>query len=105
MPAQPDGLFSVASVDCPLSLSGTEGSPMKVKVEKRGGELVLRIPEQVAESVGLGQDEEVEIRALGAMLVIWSSSRPSLEDLLEQVTEENLHDEWETGPPVGREIW
>jgi antitoxin MazE len=78
---------------------------MKVKVEKHGGELVLRIPEQLAESTGLGKDEEVEIRAVGATLVVWSGSRPSLEDLLEQVTEENLHGEWETGPPVGREIW
>lgn len=78
---------------------------MKVKVEKRGGELVLRIPERVAEEVGLGQDEEVEIRAVGTTLVVWSGSRPSLEDLLEQVTDENLHSEWETGPPVGREIW
>ncbi|HSF43436.1 MAG TPA: hypothetical protein VLT87_26795 [Thermoanaerobaculia bacterium] len=30
---------------------------------------------------------------------------PSLEELLDQVRDENLHPEIDTGPPVGREIW
>jgi len=29
----------------------------------------------------------------------------ALEDLLAQVTEDNLHGEIETGPAVGREVW
>jgi antitoxin component of MazEF toxin-antitoxin module len=29
----------------------------------------------------------------------------SLEELLAQVTDDNLHEEVETGPPVGREVW
>lgn len=105
MPAQPDGLFFLASVDCPLSPTGTEGSPMKVKVEKRGGELVLRIPERVAKALDLAEDTEVELARLGGSLLVTPTSLPSLEELLEQVTEENLHGEIETGPPVGREIW
>ena len=78
---------------------------MKVKVEKRGGELIVKIPEQVAKALGLEDGTEVRLARLGESLLVTPSSVPSLEDLLEQVTEENLHGEWETGPPVGREIW
>ena len=28
-----------------------------------------------------------------------------LESLLEQITPENLHPDWETGPPQGKEFW
>ena len=31
--------------------------------------------------------------------------RFDLESLLEQITPENLHPEFETGPPRGREVW
>lgn len=78
---------------------------MKVKIEKRGGELVLRIPEQVAKALDLERGTEVELARLGGALLVAPSSLPSLEDLLEQVTEENVQGEIETGPPVGREIW
>lgn len=105
MPARPDGLSFVASVDFPLSPSETEGSPMKAKVEKRGGELILKIPKRVAKALELEEGTEVELARLGGSLLVTPSSVPSLEDLLEQVTEENLHGEIETGPPVGREIW
>lgn len=29
----------------------------------------------------------------------------SLDALLRQVTPANLHDEWDTGPAVGKEVW
>ncbi|MFP5284515.1 MAG: AbrB/MazE/SpoVT family DNA-binding domain-containing protein [Thermoanaerobaculia bacterium] len=77
---------------------------MKAKIEKRGGELILRIPERVAEALELEEGTEVELARLGGSLLVTPSSVPSLEDLLEQVTEEKLHGEIETGPPVGREI-
>ena len=30
---------------------------------------------------------------------------PTLDELLERVTPENLHGEWDTGKSVGRETW
>jgi antitoxin MazE len=82
-----------------------EGSQMKAKIEKRGGELILKIPERVAEVLELEEGTEVELARLGGSLLVTPGTVPTLEDLLEQVTEDNLHGEIETGPPVGREIW
>jgi antitoxin MazE len=31
--------------------------------------------------------------------------RYTLEELLAGITDENRHPEWDTGPPVGKEIW
>lgn len=31
--------------------------------------------------------------------------KPTLEELLAEATEENLHSEIETGTPVGKEVW
>jgi antitoxin component of MazEF toxin-antitoxin module len=40
-------------------------------------------------------------------LVVTPEREPEwrLEELLEKVTEENIHREWETGPTQGEEIW
>jgi uncharacterized protein (DUF433 family) len=32
-------------------------------------------------------------------------SHPTLDDLLQGITDENRHEETDTGPPVGRETW
>ena len=29
----------------------------------------------------------------------------TLESLVEQITDDNRHDEIDTGPPVGKEVW
>jgi len=33
------------------------------------------------------------------------SHKPTLEELLEAMTEENLHGEIDFGPPAGKEVW
>jgi antitoxin MazE len=78
---------------------------VKAMVAKRGGELILQIPERVAKALHLEEGTEVELARLGRSLLVTPGTVPTLEDLLEQVTEDNLHGEIETGPPVGREIW
>ena len=105
MPVRTDGLSVVVSVDCLLSPPGTKELRVKATVVKRGGDLVLQIPERVAKALNLEEGAEVELARLGGSLLVTPGTVPTLEDLLEQVTEDNLHDEIETGPPVGREIW
>ena len=41
----------------------------------------------------------------GAVIKTIRPARYELDDLLSQVREDNLHDEIETGKPVGREAW
>jgi len=80
---------------------------MKKRVGKWGNSLAIRIPKAFAVEIGLEEDSAVELSLVNGELVVAPRSRTPLrlEQLLEQVTEENMHDEVKTGPAVGREAW
>jgi antitoxin MazE len=69
--------------------------------------LAVRIPESFAIETHLEQDTVVELTAAEGKLIISpvTCRELTLEQLLEGVTPENLHDEFETGPAVGVEAW
>ncbi len=80
---------------------------MRTRVKKWGNSLALRIPKPFAIEIGLERDSPVEVSLVNGHLVIAPVVEPTLtlEHLLAQVTEDNLHSEIETGPAVGREVW
>jgi antitoxin MazE len=80
---------------------------MLAHVQKWGNSLALRIPQSVAREIGLSRDSSVEISLVDGKLVVAPvvKRKVTLEKLLAQVTEQNLHHEVETGPAVGREAW
>jgi antitoxin MazE len=80
---------------------------MKTRVRKWGNSLALRIPKAFAAEAGLYEDARVELSLSKGKLVIQPlpANAPTLEELLEGVTDANLHGEWDTGPAVGREVW
>lgn len=80
---------------------------MKTKIQKWGNSLAVRIPKPFADDLGVGQDAEVELSLDDHELVIRPVSDPtySLAELLDQVTDENLHDEVSAGDAVGAEVW
>ena len=80
---------------------------MKTKVQMWGNSLALRIPKSFADETHLGPDTLVEISLVEGTLVISlaRSAGVQLEQLLAGVTEDNLHQEWGTGTPLGREVW
>ena len=80
---------------------------MQTQVKKWGNSLALRIPKSLAEQLALKTNTEVEIQVVGDQLMIKPLPEPelTLEDLLAQITEENLHQEVETGAAVGQEFW
>jgi len=80
---------------------------MQSKVQRWGNSLALRIPKAFAKDLGLGEDSPVEISVTGRDLVVSPQApRPlTLQQLLEGITDENLHDEIATGPAVGNEVW
>ena len=80
---------------------------METRVQKWGNSLALRIPKPLADQIGLEPDSPVELSLRGKELVIEpvSPSDLNLDDLLARVTEDNLHGEVDTGPPIGREVW
>jgi antitoxin MazE len=80
---------------------------VKVKVQRWGHSLAVRIPKAFAADTRIRQDTEVELSIDQGRLII-SPVPPggiTLEELLEGVTPENLHGELGKGPAVGAEAW
>lgn len=80
---------------------------METRVKKWGNSLALRIPRALASQIGLESGSPVRLSLRRKELVIVPVPRPrlTLDDLLAQVTEENLHAETDTGRVVGGEEW
>ena len=79
---------------------------MEARIQKWGDSLALRIPESFAVGIHLKQGTLVEMSLRDGTLVV-EPLHPSvtLDDLLKDVTPENLHTEFDTGPAVGSEVW
>ncbi len=80
---------------------------MRTRVQKWGNSLALRIPKSFADDVDLAPGSPVEVSIVDGKLVVAPVVEPglSLEDLLAQVNERNLHREVDTGPALGDETW
>ena len=80
---------------------------MQMTLETWNGGLGLRIPDSVVTAARLRPESLVDIDVQDGRLVVTSlnSTSSRLNDLLAQVTDENLHEEFATGPAVGREAW
>ena len=80
---------------------------MKARIQRWGNSLALRIPKAFAVEARLEENSPVELALQKGKLIIQAlSPEPlTLEELLQGVTDENLHGEQWTGPAVGREVW
>lgn len=80
---------------------------MITRIQKWGNSLALRIPKSFAVEAGLKQNASVQIILQdGKLVVLPLPEKPnSLDDLLAEVTEQNLHHEFNTGSAVGNEAW
>ena len=80
---------------------------METRIQKWGNSLALRIPKPFAAEVGLEPGSFIELTLVNGKLVITPVTKPALtlEQLLAQVNEHNLHGELDTGPAVGNEVW
>jgi antitoxin MazE len=79
---------------------------MQARIQKWGNSLAIRIPKPFALEVGLEQNSLVVVSVSEGKLIL-EPVKPSysLEELLAQVTPDNVHQEIETGLPVGNEAW
>lgn len=80
---------------------------MLTKIQKWGNSLALRIPKTFALDAKLENDSTVEISFVDGKIVIKPVTAPewTLEKLLAEINEENMHTEVDTGAPVGNEVW
>jgi antitoxin MazE len=78
------------------------------KIQKWGNSLAIRIPKLMANEMKVEDGALVQMTMREQALIIEPCSEDkewALSGLLAQVTDDNRHEEWEKGGPVGREIW
>jgi antitoxin MazE len=80
---------------------------MQTRIQKWGNSLAIRIPKPFALEIGLEPNSVVEVSVSAGRLLLEPVVEPeyTLEQLLAQVNEANLHPEVATGPAVGYEVW
>ena len=81
---------------------------MTARVQKWGNSLAVRIPRSFAKEAGLEEGTPVEVTLDKRRIVVRSAApkrQYTLEELLAGVTKKNVHPEFDTGRPVGKEIW
>ena len=77
------------------------------RIQKWGNSLAVRIPKVFADEINLVENASIRMMLKDGALVITPGDEPkwNLEELLAGVTEENIHADWETGGPTGKETW
>jgi len=80
---------------------------MTSKIQKWGNSLAIRIPRNVALETQLKAGYEVDLSVDNGKIVITATKCPifQLEELLKDITEENIHAEISTANAVGNEVW
>lgn len=81
---------------------------MMVKVLKWGNSLALRIPKAFAREIEIEENSSVNLTLVDGKISVEPVSikyEYKLDELIEQVNENNLHCEYDTGKPRGKEIW
>ena len=79
---------------------------MKTTIQKWGNSLAVRIPRPFAEEIDLRENSPVDLTIRsGKLIIVPAEPEITLESLVEQITDENRHDEIGTGRSVGNEVW
>lgn len=80
---------------------------MRVRVQKRGNSLALRIPKSFATETSIKVGSTVNLSLHDGKLVIEPllPKTYDFKDLLSRVKESNIHKETFSDAPAGRELW
>ena len=83
---------------------------MTTTIQKWGNSQAIRLPKAILESLLLKENDTVEIKAVNDSIVIRKASRKrraktSLEERFRNYTGKYLHEEYDWGSPVGKEVW
>jgi antitoxin MazE len=78
---------------------------MEAVLKKWGISLGIRIPNLIVRELSLKDGSCVEIKDKGNEIIIKPKQKNKLSEMLNEISEQNIHKEIETGDPVGKEIW
>jgi antitoxin MazE len=77
------------------------------RIRKWGNSYAIRIPKEKLEESGIRPDDMVEVHSESGHLTVTPVQKPkyTLDELLAQMTPDNLHEEIQTGNATGAEVW
>lgn len=80
---------------------------MRIKIQKWGNSLALRIPKAFAFQSRIRQDEYVNLTLDNDKIIVEpiEEKKYSLEELVSGIKKSNLHSEIDSGKKVGAEQW
>ena len=81
---------------------------MQAQIERWGDNLVVRIPESILASTGFVESSAVDVECVRRGQIIIRPTAPScltLDELIDGITDQNLHSEVDVGAAVGAEVW
>jgi antitoxin MazE len=74
------------------------------KIQKWGNSFAIRLPVSFCKRIGITEDTVVNIIQEDDRIII-EKPKYTLSELLEGITDENMHGEYDTGEAVGKEVW
>jgi len=77
---------------------------MTISVKKWGNSLAVRVPKDIAKTLAIKNNTNLEIEIVDNALVLKPKKNSYLEELVSQINSSNLHREIET-TRVGNEEW
>ena len=78
---------------------------MEARIQKWGNSLGIRIPMTIIKDLSLKNGSTVEIEELEDKIIINPIKKNDAMDLINQITAENIHSEYDWGQPEGDEVW
>jgi antitoxin MazE len=78
---------------------------MEAIVKSWGNSLGIRIPRHIIKILSLKDGSSVDINDNGREIIIKPMRKSCLSEMLSKITEQNIHEEVDTGGPVGKEVW
>ena len=77
------------------------------RIQKWGNSYGLRIPKSIMEELAIQPDTRLDIQEENGRIVITPirDKKLTLDDLLTQITPDNLHGEVDWGETAGKEAW
>lgn len=80
---------------------------MITTVAKWGNSLAVRIPKSLAQEISLTEQAEIELSVVDGVIMMKPRviKSYSLEELIQEITPENLHGEVDSGEAMGNEAW
>ncbi|MCI9122799.1 MAG: AbrB/MazE/SpoVT family DNA-binding domain-containing protein [Eubacterium sp.] len=81
---------------------------MQVTIQKWGNSQGIRIPKAFLEALGMKENDLVELGRVDDHIVIKKASKKqdlTLEDIFKDYDEAYMAEDFDWGPPVGKEVW